>query len=177
MSRLRLFEHISSLIIVTLTSAFATALIVAVGVVETIMYGNGLSEIGMAVGMLNVLSFLFLGIAIYVSGVVITNAFATLIAGRRKEIALLRLIGSTSQQQRFGILREGTAIGVIGAILGYLIGSVGMFIALEIAVSLGQIQKLDYQTFGLAALLPLLIIVLVTCLASWLGSRKVLIVT
>lgn len=178
MIRPRLFEHISSLIVVTLTSAFATVLILAIRVVENMMDGSGLSEaFETVVIMLSVLIILFVGIALYVSGVVITNAFSTLIAGRRKEIALLRLIGSTAKQQRAAVLKEGFTVGIIGAITGYLIGLGGMFAALQITIQLGYIQDWNFQLLTPLPAVPLMFVVLVTALAAWVGSRRVLTVT
>lgn len=71
----------------------------------------------------------FAAIALVVAGVVIANTFAILLAQRRRQIALQRLVGATAKQMRRQILIEATAIGLIGtfigAVLGIAVGYVG----------------------------------------------------
>ncbi|MFV0533413.1 MAG: FtsX-like permease family protein [Cumulibacter sp.] len=71
----------------------------------------------------------FAAIALVVAAIVIGNTFVILLAQRRRQIALQRLVGATSRQMRRQILIEAAAIGVggtaIGAILGIFVGWVG----------------------------------------------------
>lgn len=173
----RLKEHASSVVVVTLTAAFATALMLAVGAVVAIAESTGLDEVGPVNTILGVIAWVFLGIALYVALMVITNAFATIIAGRRREIALMRLIGSSSRRQRRVIVREGLAVGLVGAVLGYLIGLALLQVTLRINASLGLIPDITYPFFTTNLVLPLLTIVGVSSLAAWYGSRAVLSVT
>ncbi len=173
----RLKEHASSVVVVTLTAAFATALMLAVGAVVAIAESTGLDEVGPVNTILGVIAWVFLGIALYVALMVITNAFATIIAGRRREIALMRLIGSSSHRQRRVIVREGLAVGLVGAVLGYLIGLALLQVTLRINASQGLIPDITYPFFTTNLVLPLLTIVGVSSLAAWYGSRAVLSVT
>lgn len=173
----RLKEHASSVVVVTLTAAFATALMLAVGAVVAIAESTGLDEVGPVNTILGVTAWVFLGIALYVALMVITNAFATIIAGRRREIALMRLIGSSSRRQRRVIVREGLAVGLVGAVLGYLIGLALLQVTLRINASQGLIPDITYPFFTTNLVLPLLTIVGVSSLAAWYGSRAVLSVT
>lgn len=175
--RSRLREHGSSIAVATLTAAFATALVLAVAAAVAIAAATGLSEVGAVHTMLSVLAWLFLGIAVFVAGVVISNAFATIVAGRRREIALLRLIGSSAARQRRAVLGEGLAVGLLGAVLGYLIGAGVVSIVLRVAVASGGIADLAYPLFSPDLLLPLLVVVGTGTIAAWSGSRAVLEVT
>lgn len=87
---------------------------------------------------------MFIIIAVYVGSVVTANTFATIIAGRTRTIALLRLIGSSARAQRRSVAREGLAVGLIGAGLGALLGSLTTFAAVTIAVGAEVIPSLEY---------------------------------
>ena len=67
---------------------------------------------------------LLVGVAVYVASIVTANTFATVVAGRTRRIALLRLIGASARSQRAEIARQGLVVGVIGAFLG-LVGGHG----------------------------------------------------
>src|SRR5690606_17701127 len=108
----------------------------------------------------------------YVGSIVTVNTFSTIVAGRARMIALLRLIGSSARQQRRAVAREGLVVGVIGSIGGAALGT-GLAVLLErIAVWLGWLPEVphDWADLGLAA--PLVAVVLTTWLAAWIGSRR-----
>ena len=66
---------------------------------------------------------LLVGVAVYVASIVTANTFATVVAGRTRRIALLRLIGASARSQRSEIARQGLVVGVIGAFLGLVGGT------------------------------------------------------
>src|SRR5690606_23217627 len=109
------------------------------------------------------------GVAVFVAGVVISNAFATIVAGRRREIALLRLIGSSAARQRRSVLAEGLAVGLLGALLGYLLGALVVFTMLRVAVASGSIADLGYPIFTADLLVPLAVVVATATIAAWSG--------
>lgn len=64
----------------------------------------------------------FAGIALLVTGLVISNTFAILLAQRRRQIALLRCVGATHGQVRRQVLTEASIVGAAGSILGVAVG-------------------------------------------------------
>jgi len=61
----------------------------------------------------------------YVAAIVTANTFSTIIAGRTRQIALMRLIGASARSQRSEVGRQGLIVGVIGAVIG-LVAGVGL---------------------------------------------------
>lgn len=171
-------EHASSILVATLSSAFGVALLQVTGVLATAISDDPVTGASSTVRvMLAVLAWVFIVIAIYVGSVVTVNTFATIVAGRARTIALMRLIGSSARQQRRAVAREGLIVGVLGAIAGAALGT-GLAVAVErAAVWIGWLPELAHSWAdpGLAA--PIVAVVLTTWLAAWLGSRRVLTVT
>jgi putative ABC transport system permease protein len=64
----------------------------------------------------------FVGIALLGGIFVIANSFAVLIAGRTKEIALLRAVGIRRGQVFSAVLLEGAMVGVVASCVGVLVG-------------------------------------------------------
>jgi putative ABC transport system permease protein len=109
--------------------------------------------------------------------VVTSNTFATIIAGRTRTIALLRLIGATARSQRRAVAREGLVVGIVGSILGLGIG-VGMnALVIWICTATAFVPALAFALVAPIDLLPVAAVVLTTWLASWVGSRRVLVVS
>ena len=124
--------------------------------------------------MLGLVATVFIVIAVYVSSVVTANTVATVVAGRTRLIALLRLIGSSARSQRAQIAREGLLVGIAGAAIGVLAGT-GVAFALErVAVATDLMPGTAYDYANAWVALPAVAVVLTTWLASWVGSRRVL---
>ncbi len=87
--------------------------------------------------MLSIASVVFIVIALYVGAVVTANSFATIIAGRTRTIALLRLLGSSARAQRGAIAREGLLVGIVGSLLGVVVGIGITAVLLNLGVSSG----------------------------------------
>nr|WP_284301729.1 FtsX-like permease family protein [Homoserinibacter gongjuensis] len=171
-------EHGSSILVALLSSAFGVALLQVTGVLADVIGADPVTGGSPTVHlMLMVVAWVFIAIAIYVGSVVTVNTFATIVAGRARMIALLRLIGSSARQQRRAVAREGLVVGIIGAIAGAAVGT-GLAVLLErIAVWVGWLPEVphDWADPGLAA--PIVTVVLTTWIAAWVGSRRVLTVT
>jgi putative ABC transport system permease protein len=58
------------------------------------------------------------GIAVFVSGFVVSSGFAYAVARRRRELALLRAVGATPGQVRRMVLAEGLIVGLLAAAAG-----------------------------------------------------------
>ncbi|MBN9140139.1 MAG: ABC transporter permease [Micrococcales bacterium] len=171
-------EHGSSILVALLSSAFGVALLQITGVLADVISADPVAGASHTVGiMLAVVAWVFIAIAIYVGSIVTANTFATIVAGRARTIALLRLVGSSARQQRRAVAREGLVVGIVGAIAGAAIGT-GLAVGLErLAVLVGWLPEVahDWADVGLA--FPILAVVLTTWLAAWVGSRRVLTVT
>lgn len=77
-------------------------------------------DVGM--GFVNALLLVFAAIALLVATLLILNTFSILIAGRAREMAVLRAIGATRRQVRRSVLLEAIIMGVIGSTLGIAVG-------------------------------------------------------
>ena len=83
--------------------------------------------------LLAILSVVLLGMALYVAGVVTANTFTTIVAGRIRQIALLRLLGASANSQRAALSRRGLTVGLAGAALGATAGLALAFVLRTVA--------------------------------------------
>ncbi len=171
-------EHASSILVATLSSAFGVALLQVTGVLGVAIGADDRTGSSpAAIMMLAIVSVVFMVIAIYVASIVTANTFATVVAGRTRTIALLRLIGSSARAQRRAVAREGLGVGILGALLGAIAGTLFVAMLTLVCVQTGFLPSLDYGHFQPTVLLPVAGVVLTTWLASWVGSKRVLTVT
>jgi putative ABC transport system permease protein len=170
-------EHRSSLIVTALSAAFGVALIQATSYLATMVTTDDIGSRASVQIALAMVAGVFIVIAVYVGAIVTANTFATIIAGRTRTIALLRLIGSSSAAQRRSVAREGLLVGLSGAVLGGVFGFALATVGIRVAVATGGVPDLAYTFFDPMVLLPVFCVVVATWLASWVGSRKVLGVT
>ncbi|UJP08961.1 ABC transporter permease [Microbacterium sp. KUDC0406] len=127
--------------------------------------------------VVTILSVLLTGVAMYVAAIVTANTFTTIIAGRTRRIALMRLIGASARSQREEVARQGLAVGVLGALFGM---SAGMMLANIGAIAGAELLEnapADFTTLQPALVLPAVGVALTTWVAAWAGSRRVLDVT
>jgi putative ABC transport system permease protein len=170
-------EHVSSILVASLSSAFGVTLMLATGDMATLISRSQQGDHQAVRVILGFIAWVFLAIALYTASVVTSNTFATIIAGRTRTIALLRLLGASARSQRAAVAREGLAVGAIGGVIGLAVG-VGLNAAgLAISVATGFIPALPYTYVDLPSLLPVAAVILTTWLASWVGSRRVLVVS
>jgi putative ABC transport system permease protein len=169
----------ASVLVTGLSSAFGVGLLQVVGVLTAVIrsdLGTRASSQDNAV-LLSTVAWVFTIIAIYVGAIVTSNTFATIVAGRARTVALLRLLGSSARTQRAAVAREGLLAGVIGGVVGALTGTgVAAGIA-AIGRAAGLIGPYSYSYVAPGLLLPIVAVILTTWLASWIGSRRVLSVT
>jgi len=167
-------DHRSSIVVTALSAAFGAALIQTTAYLAVMISADRMAEHTSVRVALVMVAGVFILIAVYVGAMVTANTFATIIAGRTKTIALLRLIGSSASAVRRSVAREGLAVGVIGSIVGAVVGLGLTVAAIRIAVETRAVPDLSYGTVDPLVILPVVIVVLSTWLASWVGSRKVL---
>ena len=170
-----LSEHVPSVLVATLSAAFGVSLLEVTSVLATVISADEVTGSSGAVGMLLfIVAIVFIVIAVFVGTIVTSNTFSTIIDGRTRTIALLRLIGSSAADQRRSVAREGFTVGVVGAILGAVVGTLVTMLLVAVSVSTGFIPMLGYAYLQPVLLLPIIAVVLTTWLASWIGSRRVL---
>ncbi|TFB84183.1 FtsX-like permease family protein [Cryobacterium algoricola] len=166
-------EHAPSILVAALSSAFGVSLISITGVLTEVIADADLNSETLTF-ILSFIAVVFIVIALYVGALVTANTFATIIAGRVRTIALLRLIGSSAAMQRRAVAREGLTVGVIGALLGGIVGVLFPVVVVGVGVAVGMIPDGSYTYATATMLLPVAAVALTTTAASWVGSRRVL---
>lgn len=171
-------EHIPSVLVAALSGAFGVSVLQFFTVLtQVIMADSVTGQSDTVVFILGFVAYVFIAIAIYVGAIVTANTFATIIAGRTRTIALLRLIGSSAATQRRAVAREGLVVGIVGSLAGAVVGSLVTTVAVGITVSLGVVPDIGFDFYTPSLFLPVIAVVLTTWLASWVGSRRVLVVS
>jgi putative ABC transport system permease protein len=173
--RTRLRDQWPTLVVATLAGTFGVVLLHVTGLLAAAIAADDVTGESTTVALLlGIVATVFIVIAIYVSAVVTANTVSTVVAGRTRLIALLRLIGSSARSQRAQIAREGLLIGLAGALAGVVLGT-GAAVAIQ---ALGEANDLmpptSYDYLNPVVALPAAAVAVTTWLASWVGSRRVL---
>jgi putative ABC transport system permease protein len=171
-------EHAPSILVATLSTAFGVSLLQVTNNLSIMISADDVAGSSGTVGViLGIVAAVFIVIATYVGAVVTTNTFSTIIAGRTRSIALMRLIGATARSQRNAVTVEGLLVGIVGAISGLVIGTIVSTALVIIAVRTALIPDLGYVFLEPIVLAPMTAVLATTWLASWAGSRRVLTVS
>jgi putative ABC transport system permease protein len=177
MNRFVFREHAASILVAALSSTFGVSLLLVTDDLATYINHSDAGGASAVQAALQVVAFVFIAIALYTASVVTSNTFATIIAGRTRTIALLRLIGATARSQRRAVAREGLIVGILGSILGLAIGVAMNALVIWICIATAFIPSLTFAFIAPIEVLPVVAVVLTTWLASWVGSRRVLVVS
>ncbi|MEE2815968.1 MAG: FtsX-like permease family protein, partial [Actinomycetota bacterium] len=113
----------ASILVSALAAAFGVILVEVTAYIGAVLQSDpfiGDSEV-LAI-VVTILSVLLVAVAMYVAAIVTANTFSTIIAGRTRRIALLRLIGASARSQRAEVTGQGFVVGLIGAGIGLIIG-------------------------------------------------------
>ncbi|WP_341267237.1 ABC transporter permease [Gordonia malaquae] len=153
-----------------LSAMYATALVCASSILGTLSEAKG----GSAGAALGIVSSVFILIALFVAGVVISNGVDTVIAGRRRELSLLRLVGASSKQLRASLMNAVTKVAAVGAVAGVLLGVATTWITRVILVNRGTLDDLDYRVFPPLAVMGALAVVATAVGATLVGTRSAL---
>ena len=139
---------------------------------------QGMAELNNDTDSFALMLLLFAGVAVFVSALVVANTFSVLFAQRLRDFALLRCVGSTRGQVLGSVRREAAVVGVLASLTGMLVG-VGLGYGL-----IPAINALAPTTPMAAPALPVLWLLggfavglLVTMVASWLPTRRVVAVS
>ncbi|MCJ1712603.1 ABC transporter permease [Curtobacterium sp. VKM Ac-2922] len=175
MNTLRDFR--ATILVAALGTTFGSALVIAPGIVTQALGAAGLSDLAAVKSILDVIGWLFLGIALYVGAIVTANTCATLIAGQTRVIALQRLVGATGASLRARITRAGLVVGVVGGLVGTVAGTGLSALFVAILRQNGFLPDTSYTLVPWQLVLPIVAVVLATWAAFAVGSKRVLSVT
>lgn len=168
----------ASVLVAALSAAFGVVLVETTAYLGAILQADPfIGDSGTLAVVVGLLSVLLTAVAMYVAAIVTANTFSTIIAGRTRQIALLRLIGATARSQRAEVGRQGLVVGVIGAALGLLVGLVIAAVGVQIGSALIGDVPSDFTLTQPGVALPAVGVALTTWVAAWAGSRRVLAVT
>ena len=168
----------ASILVATISSAFGVVLLSATGFIAAIMRAEPtFRDSGSVAAVLSILSVILIGVAVYVAAIVTANTFSTVIAGRTRRIALMRLIGASARSQRTEVARQGLVVGVLGASVGLVAGVIVSAVGVALAQAAWGLDDVDYSVLQGVVLIPAVIVALTTWAAAWAGSRRVLTVT
>lgn len=168
----------ASILVAALGSAFGVALLQITGALTAVIRDDDVTGSSSTVEiLLRILAFVFIVISVYVAAVVTANTFSTIVAGRVRSIALLRLLGSSASRERARIAREGLVVGVWGSLIGAVVGTAVAIAVERIAVARDLAPESGYTYTDPIIVVPVVGVVLTTWAASWVGSRRVTTVT
>ncbi|PPL18665.1 ABC transporter permease [Microterricola pindariensis] len=170
-------DHASTLTVAALSSAFGVVLLQATGIIATSVESDVVGESDSVRLALSIVTTVFTVIAFYVGAIVTANTFSTIIAGRVRQIALLRLIGAQARTVRRAVATEGLLVGALGAVLGLAVG-MGITVAtVALGIRSGWLPALEYTLLDPIVAVPVVVVALVTWAAAWVGSRRVVTVS
>lgn len=168
----------ASILVSAISTAFGVLLISATAYIGAMLRANPyIGNSGTLGFVLSFLTLLLVGVAVYVASIVTANTFSTIVAGRTRRIALLRLIGASARSQRSEIARQGLVVGAIGAFVGLVGGTALAAIGVALAGWMLGLGDVPFDLVRADLLLPAAIVALTTWAAAWAGSRRVLTVT
>lgn len=172
-------DHGATIVVTALSSTFGVALLGVTSLIDQItraQHPDGSSSSEGAFVLFTV-AVVFLTLSIYIAAIVTANTFSTVIAGRTKTIALMRLLGSSAKSQRRAVVAESLRVGIVGALLGALVGAALVVVFTRVVVAIGDAPDVAYRLVSPSMILPVVAVVGATVLAGRIGSRSVLTVS
>lgn len=167
-------DHGATIVVAALSAMFAATLIQTVGILTAAIDPQLVEESGTMRMMLFIVATVFILIALYVGSIVTANTFSTIIAGRARTIALLRLVGASSRRVRSRVAFEGLMVGLIGAAIGFAASWLLCTVFVSVAPGQGWLPAgHDYPLFDPLALVGVAVVALTTWVSAWVGSRRV----
>ncbi|WP_436326419.1 ABC transporter permease [Brevibacterium sp. FAM 27836] len=121
----------------------------------------------------------FAGISVVVAILVVSNTFSVIVAGRRRELALLRCLGATRLQLYSSVVAEGLLVGLIGSIFGVVAGVGVSWALMEAAVRFWP-DEFPYETLSVpvsALLVGVAVGAVLTIIATIRPARSAIAVT
>jgi putative ABC transport system permease protein len=131
------------------------------------------SDVKEALGFFNTFLLAFAAVALFVGSFIIFNTFTIIVAQRMRELALLRALGASRKQVTRSVLAEALIVGFVASIVG--VGG-GVLVAAGLKGLLAAFG-MDLPAHALVikprtVIVPVIVGVLITTLASWGPARK-----
>jgi putative ABC transport system permease protein len=168
----------ASVFVAALTTAFGVILVDTTGYLGALLQNDPtIGDSGTLAYVVQILSVLLTAVAMYVAAIVTANTFSTIVAGRTRRIALLRLIGASARAQRGEVAGQGLVVGILGSVLGLVAGVLLSWAGIAIGSAVFAHPPLGFSPLQPGVLVPAVGVALTTWLAAWAGSRRVLTVT
>lgn len=119
------------------------------------------------------------GISVLVAVLVVSNTFSVIVAGRRRELALLRCIGASRRQLYGSVLVEGVFVGLLGSLLGVIagIGVSALLVAVATRVWKDEFAYVSLTVPAWTLLAGVVVGVLLTVAATIRPARSAIAVT
>lgn len=170
----RIREHAATVVVSALSALFAVGLILLTGILTAAIDPALTESAGTFWIVLMMVALVFILTALYVGAIVTANTFSTIVAGRTRTIALLRLVGATSARVRARVAGEGLVMGALGAVIGLALAEALCAAAVAWGPGLGWLPEgRDYPLFHPLALIAVAVVALTTWAAAWSGARRV----
>jgi len=125
---------------------------------------------GSILGMVQLVIFLFAGVAILVGGIGITNSMFTSVRERTREIGIMKAIGAKNSSIQAIFLIEAGIVGILGGVGGLILGT----LLAEAINFYGQNYSSFYLTTTIAPWMVVFSLVFsfsIGCLAGFFPSR------
>ncbi|GAB3262077.1 FtsX-like permease family protein [Kineosporia babensis] len=117
--------YVGALVALTFGIALLTTAITVIAAVDGTAQQAGLSaaERSQLDGLASLIG-IMAGVALFMAVFVVGSTFGFVVATRRRQLGLLRLVGATPRQVRLMVLGESTMVALLAAVAGCLLGSV-----------------------------------------------------
>ena len=130
-------------------------------------------DVKQALGFFNTFLLAFAAVALFVGSFIIFNTFTIIVAQRLRELALLRALGASRKQVTRSVLAEALIVGLLASLVG--VGG-GVVVAAGLKSLLAAFGMDLPSTAPVikprTVIVPVVVGVLVTVLASWGPARK-----
>lgn len=163
-------EQLTIVLASALAAGYGSFLLVGSSALATVGEDAG-GDLGV---VLDIVASVFVAIALYVSALVIAGCVATVLSGRIRHIATLRLLGASARDIRERIRREVALTAALGTLIGTLVGGTLAHLGRSLLVSRGTFPDLDYPIVSVWIVPMALAVVAVSAVAGWVGAARVL---
>ncbi len=170
-------DYRATFLVAALSGAFGALLLQGTVLLTAIVAGDAIGEKESVQLALGLVAAVFFTIAVFVGGIVTANTVGTVVAGRTRDIALLRLVGADARRLRTATARDGILVGLAGSATGTVVGIGLMAGSVAIGRATGELPAVSADVVSPALVAPVVAVTLVTWLSSWVGSRRILAVS
>lgn len=113
--------------------------------------------------------------SLVMAGFIIFNTFQMNVGERRRQLGILRALGTTRRQVLWMVLREAAILGVVGSLLGCVVGYFGATLLNQSTSTLLDIKipqsRLQWEPIVLAVVSGVLVSLLGAVLPAWMASK------